>query len=425
MGLLHHSKLVVGYDLGNQFSQISYSLGDTQVETISAVAGEERYNIPTVLCKRLGVNQWYYGKEALKCAEEGQGILVENILQLAVTGEPVQIDEVTFDPVALLALFLKRSLGMLSQVSTPERLAALMITCEKLDGRLIEVLNQAVASLHLKTDKVFYQSHAESFYNYVIQQPEELWKFRTLLLEYRGTKVTAYCMDCNRRTMPVVTFIDSWEYSMPPYEPMPEAEELRQEKLERLDREFADIASQVCKRTAVSSVYLIGEHYSEEWMKESLRSLCMGRRVFQGNNLYSKGACHAMLERLNPSEIGKAYVFLGEDKLKSNIGMNILSQGQETYFALLDAGVNWYEAEQTFEFYVRGGNELELQIVSLIGKENRTVRIALEDMLPGMSRLKAHLFLTGEKELVVEVEDLGFGNFRPATNHVWHKEIAL
>jgi hypothetical protein len=371
------------------------------------------------------VNQWYYGKEALKCAEEGQGILVENILQLAVTGEPVQIDEVTFDPVALLALFLKRSLGILSQVSTPERLAALMITCEKLDGRLIEVLNQAVASLHLKTDKVFYQSHAESFYNYVIQQPEELWKFRTLLLEYRGTKVTAYCMDCNRRTMPVVTFIDSWEYNMPPYEPMPETEELRQEKLERLDREFADIASQVCKRTAVSSVYLIGEHYSEEWMKESLRTLCMGRRVFQGNNLYSKGACHAMLERLNASEVGKAYVFLGEDKLKSNIGMNILSQGQETYFALLDAGVNWYEAEQTFEFYVRGGNELELQIASLIGKENRTVRITLEDMLPGMSRLKAHLFLTGEKELVMEVEDLGFGNFRPATNHVWHKEIAL
>jgi hypothetical protein len=105
--------------------------------------------------------------------------------------------------------------------------------------------------------------------------------------------------------------------------------------------------------------------------------------------------------------------------------MNILSQGQETYFALLDAGVNWYEAEQTFEFYVRGGNELELQIASLIGKENRTVRITLEDMLPGMSRLKAHLFLTGEKELVMEVEDLGFGNFRPATNHVWHKEIAL
>ena len=425
MGLLHHGKLVVGYDLGEKFSQISFRLGDSDVETLSSVAGEEQYNIPTALCKRTGLNQWHYGKEALRCAQEGQGILVEDILQLAIVGEPVQIDGITFDPIALLSLFMKRSLGMLSQISSPDRLTAMMVTCEKLDGRLIEVLHQAVEGMHLKTDKVYFQSHAESFYNYVIKQPEELWRARALLLEYRDTRVTAYCMDCNRRTTPVVSYIENWEYNMPPYEPMPEEESLRREKMERLDREFADIASQVCKNTAVSSVYLIGEHYSEEWMQESLRSLCMGRRVFQGSNLYSKGACFSMAERLYPSEVGKAHVFLGGDKLKSNIGMNILSQGQESYFALLDAGVNWYEAEQSFEFYMRGGNELDLEIVSLIGRESRAERIVLEDMLPGMSRMRAHLFLTGEKELVVEIEDLGFGSFRPATHQVWHKQIAL
>ncbi len=425
MGLLHHGKLMVGYDLGEQYSQISFRLGESDVETLSSVAGEEQYNIPTVLCKRTGVNQWFYGREALRCAEEGKGILVENILRLAVAGEPVQIDGTTFDPVALLALFMKRSLGMLSQVSSPDKLAAMTITCEKLDGRLIEVLQQAVGGMHLKTDKVFYQSHAESFYNYVIKQDASLWRSRSLLLEYRGTRVTAYCMDCNRRTTPVVSYIESWEYNMPPYEPMPEDEKLRQEKMERLDREFADIADQVCKNTAVSSVYLIGEHYSGEWMKESLRNLCMGRRVFQGNNLYSKGACFAVTERMNPSEVGRAHVFLGEDKLKANIGMNILDRGKETYFAILDAGVNWYEAQQRFEFYVRGGNELDLQIISLIGGESRTERITLEDMLPGMSRMRAQLFLTGEKELVVEIEDLGFGSFRPATNQVWRRQIAL
>lgn len=425
MGLLHHGKLVVGYDLGEEYSQISYRLGEDGVETLSSVAGEEQYNIPTVLCKRAGVNQWFYGKEALRCAKEDEGILVENILQLALVGEPVQIEGITFDPAALLALFMKRSLGLLSQVSSPDRLTALMITCEKLDGRLIEVLNRAVDSMHLKTDRVYYQSHAESFYNYVIQQPEELWRSRALLLEYCGTRVITHCMDCNRRTTPVVAFIESWEYNMPPYEPMPEEEPLRQEKMERLDREFTEIASQVCRNTAVSSVYLIGEHYSEEWMKESLRSLCMGRRVFQGNNLYSKGACFAMSERLNPSEVGKAHVFLGEDKLKSNIGMHLLDRGQLSYCALLDAGVNWYEARQQFEFYVRGGNELELQIISLIGGESRTVQLVLEDMLPGMSRMRAKLFLTGERELVVEVEDLGFGSFRPATHQIWRRQVAL
>lgn len=425
MGLLNHGKLIVGYDIGAEFSQISYSVGDGAVETLSSVAGEESYNIPTVLCKRLGVNQWFYGKEAIRCAKEGGGILVENVLQLALNGEPVQIDGTTFDPVALLALFVKRSLGMLSQVSSPEKLAGMMITCEKPDGRMIEVLQQVVSSLHLKTDKVFYQSHAESFYHYVIKQPKELWQTRVLLLEYRGTRVQAYCMDCNRRTTPVVSSVDCWEHNMLPYEPMPEAEALKREKMERLDREFADIASLVCKNTAVSSVYLIGEHYSDEWMKESLRTLCMGRRVFQGNNLYSKGACFAMQERIRPSEVGKDHVFLGQDKLKVNIGMKMLQQGEETYVALLDAGVNWYEAEHSFEFYARGDNEFDLLLTSLIGAKTRAVRITLEDMLPGMSRLRAHLFLTGEKEVVLEIEDLGFGNFRPATHQIWRREIAL
>lgn len=425
MSFLHPEKLMIGLDLGNDFSQISYSLGEGDVETLSVVAGEESYNIPTVLCKRTGVNQWFYGKDAIGCAGEEQGILVENLLELARKGEPVCIDQTSYDPVALLTLFVKRSLGVLNQVSSPEKLHAMVITCEKLDSRMVEILNQVVEGLKLRTDKVYFQSHAESFYHYMIQQPEELWKSQALLLEYRGTQVIAYCMGCNRRTIPVVSYVENWEYNMPPYEPMPEDPELRREKMERLDQEFTDIATQVLKRTPVSSVYLIGEHYSDEWMKESLRNLCMGRRVFQGNNLYSKGACYSVIERFHPSEMGKAHVFLGEEKLKSNIGMQVLSQGQESYFAILDAGVNWYEAKQTFEFYMRGGNELQLEITSLIGRETMTVPIVLEDMLPGMSRMKAHLYLTGEKNLVMEVEDLGFGNFRAATHFVWHKEISL
>ena len=424
MGLLRHGKLMVGFDLGEEYAQISYSQGE-DAETLSTVAGHEQYNIPAVLCKRIGANQWFYGEEAIHCADENQGILVENLLRLAVSGEPVQIDGIVFDPVSLLALFVKRALGVLAPVASPDKIYAMIITCEKLDSRLVAVLDQVVESLQLKTDRIYYQSHAESFYHYMLKQPEELWKAQVLLLEYRGTKVKSYCMGLNRRTTPVVAYVENWGYNMPPYDPMPEDEEMRREKMERLDQEFTDIATQACKRTPVTSVYLIGEHYSNEWMKESLRNLCMGRRVFQGNNLYSKGACYAVQERLKPSEIGKAHVFLGEEKLKSNIGMHILQQGHEIYYALLDAGVNWYEAEHTVEFYMRGGNELELDILSLTGKENRKVPIVLEDMLPGMSRMRAHLFLTGEKELVAEITDLGFGNFRAATEQVWRKEIAL
>ena len=91
------------------------------------------YTIPLALSKRQGVNQWFYGSEAIRYAGEEEGILVENLLKLARDGEPVQIDGAPIDPVALLTLFLKRSLGLLSQVTNTERIGALMITCEELD----------------------------------------------------------------------------------------------------------------------------------------------------------------------------------------------------------------------------------------------------------------------------------------------------
>lgn len=45
----------------------------SEPDTISTVAGSELYQIPLSLCKRRGIGQWYYGKEAetvMKMAKE-------------------------------------------------------------------------------------------------------------------------------------------------------------------------------------------------------------------------------------------------------------------------------------------------------------------------------------------------------------------
>ena len=94
-------KVVVGYDLGRENAQISYcGFDESEPETVSAVAGGEQYNIPMVLCKRNGVGQWYYGKEALKFAGEGNGVLIEDLLTLAERGEDVLVDGEAYDPAA-------------------------------------------------------------------------------------------------------------------------------------------------------------------------------------------------------------------------------------------------------------------------------------------------------------------------------------
>ncbi len=412
MRLPGSEKVIVGYDLGNKYAQIScYVTGsEEEIRTLSSVAGSSVYTIPLALSKRQGVNQWFYGSEAIRYAGEEEGILVENLLKLARDGEPVQIDGAPIDPVALLTLFLKRSLGLLSQVTNTERIGALMITCEELDHRMLEVLTAATEGLHLKTDQICFQSHVESFYYYNLYQPEELWRHKTILCEYGDASIRTYCMECNRHTTPVVAYMEEREFPFP----VPESDEKMQE-----------IAKKLCENQMISSVYLIGEAFSRDWMKESLRYLCKGRRVFQGNNLFSKGACYGMMERLTPGENGKNHVFLGKDKLKSNIGMKVLRQGEESYQALLDAGINWYEAKNTMEFYLLEGRAVEILITSLTGKGNRIARIVPEELQEGIIRLRISVEMQDDTHLKVELEDLGFGTFRAATHHIWKEEIEL
>lgn len=414
------SKLIVGYDLGSSFSQISYCYMDSgEVETLSSVAGGDSYNIPTALCKRKGVNQWFFGREAQKAFDEGQGILVEDLLGLAVDGEPVRLEGEDYNPVALLTLFLKRSLSILSMVSSPDKIGVFVLTCEYLDRRLMEVLGQAVGGLRLKTENIYFQSYAESFYSYMLYQPAELWNYASLLWDYDRSRIKVYRMVCNRRTEPVAVFIETQDY------PFSFSEDGEDKTPQALDREFLELAGGICGGELISSIYLIGEAYSEEWMKDSLKYLCRNRRVFLGSNLYSKGACYGGKERLNPGEEGITHVFLGNDKLKANIGMKVFRQGEESYLALLDAGVNWYEARMDMEFYIQEENAVELLITPLIAKNGKQVRITLEGLKHFPSRIRLSLYLPKENILRAEIEDLGFGEFRPATNHVWTEEMEI
>lgn len=419
MGFLNSAKLIAGYDLGNACSQISFALSENgEVETISQVAGEQNYYIPTVLCKKHGVNQWFYGREAIRAAERQEGILVENLLSMAIGGEPVVVEGESYDPVALLALFFRRSLGQLSQ--TGERLSSLMITCEHLDKRILEVLKSVVEKSEVKAEHVSFQGYAESFYSYMLRQPKELWAHSSLLFEYREEEIWVYRMEFNRRTTPVVVFVEERPY------PFPQAQDLR----------LLEIAEDVCGRNVVSSIFLVGDGFQGDWMKESLRFLCRGRRVFQGNNLFSKGACCGMQERIAPGEMGKSHVFLGNEKLKANIGMYLLQNGEESYYALLDAGSNWYEAERELEVYLQESNELLITVAPLIRgggsktgagaeREGVLVKVVLEGLDGEIARLKLRFYMKTESCLAVEAEDLGFGEFRVSSGRTWRDEIEI
>ncbi len=428
-GKLHTGSVLVGYDLGDVCSQISYCIyGKEDVDTVATVVGTKQYNIPTVLCKRKGVNQWFYGKDAVKNADEEGMFPVDRLLSLARKGDMVELDGEDYDPVALLTLFLKRSMSLMSFIATVDRIDAIMFTVDEPDDRLVEVLSKASSNLGLKTDRIFCQSHTESFYYFMLHQPPELWAYQVIACEHDGMRLKTYRLECNKRTTPIVALIEEQIYDTLVIPAETEEEQIRRDACRLADERFLGILRNLCEGRIVSSAYLLGDGFRTEWDKESIQFLCHNRRVFQGNNLFSRGACFGLQEKLAPSEVGKKYVFLGRDKLKANIGMNVFRQGREAYYALLDAGENWYEAAKECEFLLAEDRELSFVITPLTGQnaETRLVRLGgrAGEGAP-FTRYRLAMTMSGPETVRVVVTDLGFGEFFPPSGQMWEETLEL
>ncbi|MBQ8591362.1 MAG: hypothetical protein IJ485_01225 [Lachnospiraceae bacterium] len=425
---LNTGKVAVGYDLGSSVSQISYCfMHKEDPETVSTVAGEERYHIPTVLCKRLESNQWLYGKDALMAAENGEGILISDLLELAYKGIPVVVEEDEFDPVSLLALFVKKSLSLLQLIVPYEKIQVFMLTVRSLDPRMVEVLSRVAQALELKTNKVYLESYKESFYYYTIHQPADLWLRDVLVCDYSEEYLRVDRLEMNPKTKPIVAYVEEIEYEQM-RQPEFREDGVPEKEADKLDKDFLAIIEEVCDGRFVSAAYLIGNGFQGDWSKESLRALCKGRRVFQGNNLYSKGACYAAREKLIPSDAAKKRVFLGDDKLKANIGMRVVRRGEDSYLALLDAGISWYESVKEVEFLLESGNSFTLTVTPLNGRETRNIEIELTDLpkRPDMTtRLSLTIRMLSEKKVKVTVKDMGFGDLFRSSGACFEEEFEL
>ena len=108
--------------------------------------------------------------------------------------------------------------------------------------------------------------------------------------------------------------------------------------------------------------------------------------------------------------------------------MKLLKCGTEVYHALLDAGVNWYEAGTSFDIIMDPSGILNIEVTPLTGKMPRIVQLyldGLEKRPPRATRLRIALSMGSVNEVNVKVTDLGFGELFPATGKVWEQTIEV
>ena len=416
----------VGFELADECSQMSFFVpGMEQIQSVSIKTGEERYQIPTAVFKKKGGSQWLFGEEAIREAKKQDGYLLTNLVSLYVQKEYVEIEGEVFETGQILMLFLKKALHLLGRSCPGGKIGTVCFTVLQPEKRLADFLRELPKTISVIQGPVLVQDYEESLYHYIIRQEKDIWLYQVLLFWQQREALKVSRLEFDRRMRPMVASVSTVTEDAGFFE----KKEPSLEDKKNMDAVFAEIAARNMKQSRISCVYLNGDGFYGEWMKESLEVLCDESRVFQGKNLYTRGACYrAMKEEGMLSE--DTTVFLGKEHIRYHIGLK-LRDGEngenEAIEWLVQAGTPWYEAEGEWEFLLDNTDRLTFVMRGLSGVQKEIV-MELSD-LPARpektTRLRMAAAFLDEKKWSVKVYDLGFGEIYPSTGKKWSGEWIL
>ena len=365
--MMAQEEVYIGIDLTDAWTQVSYFRpGMEEAKTVSMVAGEAHYRIPTVPYKN---------------EENGEELLLQ---------------------------FLRKVICFVPGISDPREASAVTFHLPELSMEQILLIKNVMERLGIEKDHAFIQDDKESFCHFALNQKRELALHDVVLFSCEENDLSCLYLTRNGKSTPQKIGITKKELGQLPEEP------------KERDRCFAQAAARVLDGKIVSAVYLTGEGLLGGWLAESLSLLCRGRKVFQGRNLYANGACFGSFMQMHKADCG--YVFLGEYKLKKNILLQVKQQNRTFFKELAEAGSSCFEVHGSCEVLLSGDSFVDIWLQAPDSKEARIESLELVD-LPERpdkaTRLLVEAVSAGADKVVIRITDLGLGQWYAPSGKVW------
>ena len=288
---MEKQKLMVGYDLCTDYSQISYY--NIEKDEPDSVELDGQAEIPTVLCRLFAGDEWLVGQQAVKAAQEGKGVPVRNFTTHIADDPMVDVAGERMEKSGLISIFLTKTLKAIENVSASAEIGFITITMEDIDLAAADALKRAIASMGMDAKLLALESHRLSYEYYALSQRRELWTHDVGLFEYDRHGLRYHHLSVSWKHHPPVVTAETTELKQ-----YLDGHELSDQVPPEMDRKFLEAIKEVSARRTISTYYLMGEGFAEagsgkSWMNLSLKQLCaMKRHVFVGQNLYARGACY-------------------------------------------------------------------------------------------------------------------------------------
>ena len=406
------SGVYFGLDITDKYALVSYFKSNMEEpETISTVVGSEMFQIPLYLAKRHNMGQWYIGSEGKRMVQLNEGVGVDQLLQRALRRETVWLDASEYPALDLLIIFLRKLLTIPGQYYGSAKLEKLVITVPNINMEYMELFAVVCNRLGLDSSKVMFIDRSESFYYYALNQRPDIFHNDVMLYDIEDNQLTGLRLHRNEDTTPQLIRLEPANYGS---------------LIDNKDENFLKILESSFEGYDISSVFLTGDGFDGDWMKQSLAFMCHNRRVFAGKNLFSKGACYAGY--IKDGNKPWPFVFMGDQELKVNLSLKVLNHNEMQFISLLDAGENWFESEYSCEVILDGTKEIEFWI-QRPEKRQATVEVLELKDLPDRENRTTRLRITAkpvsDKDIRIIIRDLGFGEIVPSSNKVWEHELSI
>lgn len=407
-------KLIVGYDLCEDFTRIScYSYKSFEPISIGIEDGKEDVPIPTVLCIKNDTRQWIFGEEALQCAANGEGILVDHLLSKLRNEEQLQINQTSYCATALMEIFLRKTLLLVKNYFPTEPITKLVVTVADTHPAFVDKIYQSLALLGIEKDRAVVISHAGAYLYYAMSQDRSLWMNDVGLFDFGEEGLQYYQIHINRRVKPIIAGLSRKDLS----------EEMKVSMLRQKNINcayiFENLANTILYKQVISTIYFTGKGFEEDWSSPAIKSLCAGRRVFLGQNLYTKGACYAAKELSGDQKL-QDMLLLNDDMITTSVLLRVYCDTRWKEVPLAKAGETWYEVHSTVEVIPEGVAELMVLRKDILSKDilyDTFIIDGLPERPNRMTRLCIDFTCENRNTGNIKVSDLGFGEFYPESGY--------
>ena len=412
-------EIYLGLDLSQKNVQLSYFREDkNEPESIYQLNNTETYQMPNVMFYSDEEEKWYIGNHVSMVRFQTEGVLVEDVLGHIDSDISVIAgsDVYTYDELLLKLL----SLHVEEFLSRSEEyvLSGMTVTLEQYHPKVYQVLQKLKKELLLSDEQFYVMSHENAFFQYVMNQDATLRNNSVAMFEYGFEGMEYYRIDQVQKGGNRYFYLSRQNLK----------EDIKYamlfEDIEELDRKFAEVAKVKMRETYISTVYLTGPAFNDDWIVESKKVLCDRKRVFMGQNIYTKGACYHA--KLGAYEVTSGSVLATSGSIPFDIGVNIGEvNGRNHFHPIAIGGREWYNMNGKVTVFLDDTNRIEIIYRDKITKEIEKEIIEVHGLPkrpPKTTKLSVEVEMLDEHMGAIVIRDVGFGRAYPTTNKIYRKE---